>query len=150
MLDSAKLAALLVKAMADSRPPVTNTALAAACEVSKQAITGWRKNGRIAKKHLHTIAGLTGKPLSYYLDENAHRDSHALSEKAAPYLVKDTRLEAIIEAWPSFSDEKRLILYDVALNYGKKSAYRSKAETPGKPSGHKVIEFSTKPKHRTR
>lgn len=149
MLDSVKLGAILVKAMADARPPVTNTALAKACGVTKQAITGWRSNGRIAKKHLPTIAAITGRSLEQLLQENDGKGSQATREKSAPYLVKDTRLEAIIDAWPSFSDEKRLIIYDVAMKYGKKGVSDFKIESGGKGGTPKVIEISRKTKHRT-
>lgn len=149
MLDSVKLGAILVKAMAEARPPVTNTALAKACGVTKQAITGWRRNGRIAKKHLTTIAAITGKSLEELLQENDSKGSQAVREKPIPYLVKDTRLEAIIEAWTSFSDEKRQIIYDAAMKHGKrKSTTDFKIESGTKGGTTKVIELSRKAKHR--
>ncbi|GGX32601.1 hypothetical protein GCM10007242_44410 [Pigmentiphaga litoralis] len=41
--------------------------VAEACGVSVQAINGWKNNGRIAKEHLRTLAGLTGLPVSWWL-----------------------------------------------------------------------------------
>lgn len=37
--------------------------------VSKAAITEWRRTGRIAKKHLPALAKLSGKPLAWWLGE---------------------------------------------------------------------------------
>ena len=42
--------------------------IAEACGVSKQAVQGWTKTGRIDKKHLPSLASISGKPLSWWLD----------------------------------------------------------------------------------
>lgn len=68
MLDANELARRLKLAMDQSKPKVTSAALAAACKVTAQAVNGWRKNGRIAKKHLPVIAAETRKPLQYFLE----------------------------------------------------------------------------------
>lgn len=67
MLDATELARRLRIAMDRAKPRVKSSAVAQACEVTRQAVSGWRKNGRLAKKHLQTIAKLTGKPLAYFL-----------------------------------------------------------------------------------
>lgn len=46
---------------------VSPAQLVAACNVSKQAITGWRKTGRVAKDHLHVIADLAGVTVEWLL-----------------------------------------------------------------------------------
>lgn len=68
MLDANELARRLRVAMDTASPKVTSARLAKACEVTPQAVNGWRKNGRLAKKHLPTIAAETGKPLPYFLE----------------------------------------------------------------------------------
>jgi transcriptional regulator with XRE-family HTH domain len=62
--DARELAKLLNEAMGNDRG--VNARVAKACGVSIQAVGQWRKNGRVAKKHLPTIAGLLGKPLIYF------------------------------------------------------------------------------------
>jgi hypothetical protein len=57
--------------MDETKPRVTSAALADACHVTAQAVNGWRKTGRVAKRHLGTIAKLTGRPLEYFLGESA-------------------------------------------------------------------------------
>lgn len=67
MLDATELARRLRAAMDKRVPKLTSAALGTACKVTPQAVNGWRKNGRIAKKHLPTIAAETGRPLEYFL-----------------------------------------------------------------------------------
>ncbi len=65
-------AAILAKKLAyllDERIIVA-AALARACGVSKQAITGWRRTGRIAKPHLQVIAEMANVSLEWLLDGN--------------------------------------------------------------------------------
>jgi SOS-response transcriptional repressor LexA len=62
-----RLAATLATAMA--KAGVSNAQLARACGVSVQAITGWLRDGRIAKRHLPTISALLDCPLSMLLGE---------------------------------------------------------------------------------
>lgn len=148
MLDSPKLAALIVKAMDEARPRVTNAKLAEACNVTRQAVTGWRGNGRIKKAHLPTVAAITGKPLSYFLAEAHTKEPPSVRNKTKPYVVKDTRLEAIIEAWPAMSDERRQIIYDTAMKHGKKGASDPKIDGSAKSGAAKVVELPRKAKHR--
>lgn len=70
MLDSGELARRLREAMDKAAPPVTSAALARACKVTPQAVNGWRKTGRMAKRHLKIAAGLTKRSLEYFLGED--------------------------------------------------------------------------------
>lgn len=70
MLDSGELAKRLRRAMDEAEPPVTGASLVAACGVTPQAVSGWRKTGRFGKKHMPTISRLTGKPLEYFVSES--------------------------------------------------------------------------------
>ena len=71
MLDAQELRRRLIVAMDDAKPRVTSAALAAECRVTAQAVNGWRKTGRLAKRHLSAITKLTGRPLEYFLDDAA-------------------------------------------------------------------------------
>ena len=50
---------------------ISNTQLANICNVSVQAVGGWKKTGRVNKKHLPTIANLTGVPVEWLMGGNA-------------------------------------------------------------------------------
>lgn len=75
MLDAQELSRRLVAAMDEASPKVTSAALADACQVTAQAVNGWRKTGRLAKRHLNTIVRLTGRPLEYFLGDDAGTSS---------------------------------------------------------------------------
>lgn len=53
--------ALLARAM-------SQTEFASRCIVSKQAVQGWLKTGRVDKKHLPTFVEVLGYPLEWWLD----------------------------------------------------------------------------------
>lgn len=53
--------------MDEADPPVTGVDLAKACGVTPQAVSGWRLNGRLHKRHLAKISEVTGRPLGYFL-----------------------------------------------------------------------------------
>ena len=69
MLDATELARRLREAMDKKEPRLTSAALAKVCKVTDQAVNGWRRTGRIAKKHLPSIAAETGKAIEYFLGE---------------------------------------------------------------------------------
>ena len=71
MLDARLLRDRLIEAMDDAQPRVTAIALAKACDVTPQAVHGWRTDGRIAKRHLATISRLTRRPLEFFLGSEA-------------------------------------------------------------------------------
>jgi hypothetical protein len=71
MLDAKELARRLVLAMDRAEPRVTSAALADETGVTPQAVNGWRKTGRGAKKHLPKIAELTKRPLEFFLGAEA-------------------------------------------------------------------------------
>lgn len=68
MLDAPELAKRLRAAMDQREPKLQSIYLAEQCGVTKQAVHGWRKHGRIAKRHLQAIARITEKPLEFFLE----------------------------------------------------------------------------------
>ena len=55
-------------ALEQARPKkVAQTAVAKACNVTKQAVSGWIKTGKVDKKHLPVIAAMTGVDLNWLL-----------------------------------------------------------------------------------
>lgn len=47
-------------------PKLTGHAIALACGVSDQAVSGWKKTGRIDKDHFPALSALLGVPLEYW------------------------------------------------------------------------------------
>lgn len=73
--------------------------VAVACGVSKQAIQGWLKTGRIDKKHFLALAALTKKPVEWWLspiDDDAQAPAAIENEENDRLLreLKDWRLHA--------------------------------------------------------
>lgn len=103
-LDGTELARRLRRAMDNKSPKLTSAALAAACSVSAQAVNGWRKNGRIAKKHLPEIASRTGKPLEYFLAEDPD------SVKVSGMSLTADEVEAMKTLQAALPDWRRYVL----------------------------------------
>lgn len=68
MLDSPELARRLKIAMDTHEPRITSVRMAEVCKITPQGVNGWRKTGRIAKRHLTKIAAETGQPYGYFLE----------------------------------------------------------------------------------
>ena len=73
VLDAKEIARRLRVAMDSRTPKLRSVELARACGVSPQAVNGWRSEGRIAKKHLQTVAMETGKSLEFFLSPQRER-----------------------------------------------------------------------------
>jgi hypothetical protein len=74
-----------------------------ACRVTKQAINGWKRTGRIAKQHLPVIADLAGVDVQWLLNPEAPRQDAVISMRAGrprwPFkLVSWERYSALSEA----------------------------------------------------
>lgn len=65
--DAQQLALKFNEAFPQKSGGVTDQEIATACDVTKQAVNGWRSTGRIAKKHLAKLAELSHKPISFWL-----------------------------------------------------------------------------------
>lgn len=65
MESSLELAERLRKAL--DAAGVKDAALAQACGVTRAAVSQWRRTGQIHKRHLETVARVTGKPVSWLL-----------------------------------------------------------------------------------
>lgn len=80
--------------------------LAKACGVTPQAITGWIKTGKVAKKHYPTISRVLGVPL-----KALHGETYAINEPeteykpisaALPYEDKD--IDDLVDWWPDLPE----------------------------------------------
>lgn len=115
-----RLAELIREAMDSKTPKVTATELAKACGVTPQAVSGWRKNGRVDKKHLQTIADLTGRNTSHFL---------ALGQKNGAKNGVQTHqdeFQTVVRAWHNASSDQKAILLGAAKSILERNAQRRK------------------------
>ena len=57
----------------------SNTVIAQACGISVQAVGQWRVTGRIHKRHLRTLADISGRSVSWWLGEDVSVDGKSTS-----------------------------------------------------------------------
>lgn len=113
---AALLAERIKHAMDTHQPKITSSAVAKACDVSPQAVHGWRTNGRVAKPHLLTLADLTGKDPSYFLSgESLPRNGASTHQEG---------FQIIQRAWDTAAQDQKEILLAVAK--GILNAHRNK------------------------
>jgi transcriptional regulator with XRE-family HTH domain len=86
VLESKELGRRIKKALEDAG--VTGADLAAACRVSPQAVSGWKRTGRVHKSHIPILANLTGKSVEYFLSENVPAKNHQ-TNPTRPWLVEE-------------------------------------------------------------
>jgi len=67
----ASVMAAKFKLAMDNAPLIRNSVIAGKCGVTIQAVSGWRKTGRIGKNHLPIISELTSTSLDWWLDGDA-------------------------------------------------------------------------------
>lgn len=124
-VDNKKAAEDLAKrirmAMDNRVPPLGGSELAEACGVTPQAVSGWRKNGRVHKRHLETLAELTGKPLEHFLVSDKKRNG-----MQSGALTHHEEFQTIKRAWENASQDQRAILLTVATGILERNAKRRK------------------------
>lgn len=85
--------------MDQKAPKLSSAALAIACKVTPQAVNGWRKNGRLAKKHLPTIAKETGRQLEYFLGSDDAPGANVGMQLEIPEAEAIKRLRVAQKDW---------------------------------------------------
>lgn len=78
----------------------SKTAVANACEVSDQAVTGWLKTGRIHKKNLPIIARETGYSLQWLMDGTGPKMAEQAAERLDDRETVQHALEIVLSAHP--------------------------------------------------
>lgn len=78
--------------------------IAVACGVTKQAVQGWIKTGRIAKNHLPKLAEISGRPLTWWLageqteeEPQTNESARILNELKSWRMNASTRSQAVID-----------------------------------------------------
>lgn len=78
MLSTSQLMAEKLRRALNTRG-MSQATFAERCSVSKQAVQGWLKTGRVDKKHLQTFVAVLGYPLEWWLDASASNPTPAPS-----------------------------------------------------------------------
>ena len=131
MLDGAEFARRLRKAMDEADPPIGGSDLAAACKVTPQAVSGWRRTGRVGKRHLTTISRLTGRPVEYFVSETVPGKNHASPTR--PWLfekiVDEEKFLTVFRTWQDARSTDRENL--VAIANAARRAHGTRRRKPG-------------------
>jgi hypothetical protein len=102
MLNSKKMADLLIAAMDTAVPPVTSARLADKFDITPQAINGWRTTGRFGKERLAIICAETKKPYEYFLGP---------IPGSKPALQSTPDAQALIDKYQKVSPSHRLVVH---------------------------------------
>lgn len=86
----------------------SKTQVAEACGVTVQALTGWEKTGRVDKRHLPTIAKMSGKSLDWLMGVDMRLRSVGLQEAANGYIVACSKPAG--DAFPRTPSEQEYVL----------------------------------------
>lgn len=140
MLDADALARRLRKAMDEHDPKITGAALASECGVKPQAVSGWRKNGRVHKRHLQKIVAVTGKPLEYFLSStvppeksDGKHNGHHHAKRPLPWaneiIYDEKQFLTLFRAWQDTDESGRGALLGVANAVQRAHAVKRKRPT---------------------
>lgn len=129
VLDSPEMARRIKRAMDEADPPVSGSDLARECGVSPQAVSGWRRTGRVQKRHMPTISRLTGKPMEYFFAEHVPmRANHVSPTK--PWLVEkvvdEQEFLIVFRTWQDARNTDRENLVAIAKTARKAHGTRRK------------------------
>lgn len=118
-------------AMALKTSGVKQSEIAIGCKVSKQAVQGWLKTGRIDKKHLSKLACLTNTELSWWLDATESQN-YPNAELAARLKAADPATVKLVELALYESDPEAISKLSpslVAMVRGLKAAIELQGNT---------------------
>lgn len=101
MLTNTERARRIRDAMDNHEPPIRGTYIAATLGIKPQAVTGWRKTGRIAKDHLNRFARIVGKPVTWFMDND-----QSAEQPLAAYLTDEE--QQLLHAYRQSSQQWRL------------------------------------------
>lgn len=99
MLDSTEMARRFKVAFPLRGGAVSDRQIADECRVTPQAVAGWRKTGRIAKKHLLVLARLSGRGERYWLGDD--------TAIAAPQAAGWPESSRVLDLWSDLTPEQR-------------------------------------------
>lgn len=128
VLKSADIGKRIKMAMDEADPPVTGTDLSNACGVTPQAVSGWRSTGRVGKRHLTTIARMTGKPVEYFVAERVPDKNQSIPTR--PWLFErvldEEQFLVVFRTWQDARSTDRENLVAIAKAARKAHGTRSR------------------------
>lgn len=130
MLDAADLRDRLKRAISQAPTRLTQQAIADECHVSKQAVGGWLRTGRVDKRHFATLSRLTGKPLAYFHGDDSEPKSEDLRPSAdnlrsALQITERVLNKARVSVKPEARADIVLSIYDmIQEGHGMQAAER--------------------------
>ncbi|MEI5998264.1 hypothetical protein H3V53_13930 [Paraburkholderia bengalensis] len=150
-----------LRAMIDSGA-IDAAELARACGVTRQAVYGWLKTGRVAKERLPVFEKLSGKSLSWWLSPDDPADvtavtSNQLSESYNPVASPITTLKSVVvrpittyESLDELPPESTVLLtrIDVQLSAGNgKESWHIEERDPLPFQADYIRRLDAKPKN---
>ena len=111
---SAKLAVKLDTVIRESK--IKQTDIATACGVTKQAVQGWLKTGRIDKSHLPKLADISGRSLNWWLEDDESNTTASEDENA--------RILAELKNWRLRSSTRSQMVIDQLCALAQANALR--------------------------
>lgn len=96
--------------------PSAAARVAEACSVTPQAVSQWKRTGRIDKKHFAALSDLTGKPLAYWLGEDDPGLGIAFSRR--PVSIPAYQIRGVDDDSADPSEDVMVDLVDVELSAG--------------------------------
>lgn len=99
MLSTSQLMADKLRRALNTRG-MSQAVFAERCKVSKQAVQGWLKTGRVDKKHLQTFVAVLGYPLEWWLDADASAAIPAPAPSPSHVAREPVPIQYGSTAWP--------------------------------------------------
>lgn len=90
--------------------------VAAVCQVTPQAVSQWKRTGRIDKKHFNALSELTGRPLAYWLGEDDPTLGIAFSRR--PVDIPAYEIRGVDDDTAESSEDVMVDMVDVELSAG--------------------------------
>lgn len=135
---TAEVIAAKLRAAMRYAPNVKAAAIARACSVKPQAVSGWTRTGRIDKKHLATLASMTGTTLDWWMDGRIDSLPEASDRTSPPPRAAVVQEELGFYGSPTTS---RLIKAFERLSSADQERYLAEIEKRGDETQAIIEEF---------
>ncbi len=128
MIDNSTIGERLSAVMRSTR--ITAAEVARACGVTVQAVGGWRRTGRIDKRHLAALSQLFSVPLSYWLEPSPPGEGASFSDDVKRVVVRAYGIRAVEgEEGIDPQTETMIPVYDIEVSGGPGAVVPEYTET---------------------
>jgi transcriptional regulator with XRE-family HTH domain len=122
---------------------IRQSQIADGCGVSKQAVQGWVKTGRIDKKHLTTLAELSGRSLGWWLDADDGKEQTSIDKVFEDWRLKASPRSVAVIDQLTIAARKNALKDDDWLLIGQIVQRLAAAATPASRIGVPIAEEHT-------